>query len=137
MIFLLLSKKLLREVVKRILIIDDEKAVLLMLRQILEGAGYEVLEALNGQAGMDLFDTYGFDLVITDMVMPVQDGLKTIMAITEMYPQLPIIAISGGGAVPKERYLTVAGYLGQVYTMPKPVDRLELLDAVEELLKES
>ncbi len=119
---------------KRILIIDDEEDVLLMLRQILEMAGYEVHEACNGREGVDLFHEYAFDLVITDMVMPVQDGLKTIMELSEKYPKLPVIAISGGGAVPKERYLTVAGYLGQVYTMPKPLDRLELLDTVAEML---
>ena len=121
-------------VVKRILIIDDEPSILLLLRTILERQEYEVVEALNGEEGMRLFHENRFDLVITDMVMPAKDGLKTIMELMEETPDLPVIAISGGGAIPKERYLTIASYLGNVRTIPKPFSREVIIETVNELI---
>ena len=105
---------------KRILIIDDEQMALQLLRKILEGEGYEVEIAVNGQEGLELFRRQPCDLVITDMVMPVKDGLQTILELRKEAPDLPVIAISGGGAIAKERYLTVAGYLNKVITIAKP-----------------
>lgn len=121
---------------KRILIIDDEPSILQFLRAILEDLGYEVVEALNGEEGMRLFQKGRFDLVITDMVMPVKDGLSTIMELMDREPELPVIAMSGGGAVPKERYLTVASYLGNVRTIPKPFKREIITETVDELIGE-
>ena len=105
---------------KRILIIDDEQMALQLLRKILEGEGYEVEIAVNGQEGLELFRRQPCDLVITDMVMPVKDGLQTILELRKEAPDLPVIAISGGGVISKERYLTVAGYLNKVITIAKP-----------------
>ena len=105
---------------KRILVIDDEQMSLHLLRKILEGEGYEVQIAVNGQEGVELFRRQPCDLLITDMVMPVKDGLQTILELRNEAPDLPVIAISGGGAISKERYLTVAGYLNKVITFAKP-----------------
>ncbi len=105
---------------KRILVIDDEQMSLHLLRKILEGEGYEVQIAVNGQEGVELFRRQPCDLLITDMVMPVKDGLQTILELRNEAPDLPVIAISGGGAISKERYLTVAGYLNKVITLAKP-----------------
>jgi CheY-like chemotaxis protein len=105
---------------KRILVIDDEPTALDLLRNILENEGYEVQVATNGQQGVELFHRQPCDLVITDMVMPVKDGLQTILELRNEAPDLPVIAISGGGAISKERYLTVAGYLNNVITLAKP-----------------
>jgi CheY-like chemotaxis protein len=100
---------------KRILIIDDEESALDLLRRILEQEGYEVAAARNGQEGVEIFRRQQFDLVVTDMV-------------------IPLIAISGGGAIAKERYLNVAGYIEGVCTLPKPFSRVELLSAIDKLL---
>jgi CheY-like chemotaxis protein len=121
---------------KRVLVIDDEPTALDLLRRILEGNGYEVLTAVNGQEGVSLFRRHPCDLVITDMVMPVQDGLQTILALRADFPGLPIIAISGGGAISKERYLTVAGYLDRVITIAKPFAVTTITDAVAKLLQD-
>lgn len=118
---------------KRILIIDDEELALSLLKKILEGEGYEVVEALDGQHGIDLFQEKPADLVITDIVMPVKDGLSTIMELREIDKNLPVIAISGGGSIAKERYLTVASYLN-VLTIPKPFTRTQIVEAVHQLL---
>lgn len=121
-------------VMQRILIIDDEESALDLLRRILEQEGYEVVEAKNGQEGLEVFRKQRFDLVVTDMVMPVKDGLKTILELRQEDPAVPVIAISGGGAIAKERYLNVAGYIEGVCTIPKPFTRQELLASVSKLL---
>ena len=81
---------------KRILVIDDDFLTLDVLKRMLEIEGYEVVTALNGQEGIDIFHQSIIDLVITDLVMPVKDGLRTIMELRQEKPELPIIAISAG-----------------------------------------
>jgi CheY-like chemotaxis protein len=124
------------KITKRILVIDDESTALDLLQRILEGEGYEVEVAANGLAGVELFRRRPCDLVITDMVMPVQDGLQTILDLRSEAPDLPIIAISGGGAISKERYLAVAGYLDRVITIAKPFTVADITEAVARLLQE-
>jgi CheY-like chemotaxis protein len=124
------------ETTKRILVIDDEPSALDVLRRILEGEGYEVQAAANGLDGVALFRRQPCDLVITDMVMPVKDGLQTILELRDEAPDLPIIAISGGGVISKERYLTVAGYLDRVITIAKPFTVLEIVTAAAKLLND-
>ena len=115
---------------KRILVVDDEAQIRTMLTQMLEQEGYEVLTAENGEEGLTLVQKQAFDLVITDMIMPVKDGLKFIMELIKDYPDLKILAISGGGAIKAERYLTMAGYLGDIATLEKPFKREMLLELV-------
>jgi DNA-binding NtrC family response regulator len=121
---------------KRILVIDDETTALDLLRRILEMHGYEVTLAKNGQEGVESFQQDPCDLVITDMVMPIKDGLQTILDLRLEAPELPIIAISGGGTISKERYLAVAGYLDRVITIAKPFTMEQIIEAVEKLLHE-
>lgn len=121
---------------KRILVIDDEPTALDLLRRILEMNGYEVAVAKNGQEGVELFQQHPCDLVITDMVMPIKDGLQTIIDLRMEVPELPIIAISGGGTISKERYLAVAGYLDRVITIAKPFTIEQIVEAVAKLLHE-
>ena len=117
---------------KRILVVDDEEQIRSMLTQLLEHEGYEVHAAENGEEGMTLIGRYTFDLVITDMIMPVKDGLKFIMELVREYPDLKIMAISGGGAIKAERYLTMASYLGDIATLEKPFKRDVLLEMVRQ-----
>lgn len=122
---------------KRILVVDDEDQIRTMLTQMLEQEGYEVHTAENGEDGMSLVGRYSFDLVITDMIMPVKDGLKFIMELVRDYPELHILAISGGGAIKAERYLTMAGYLGDIATLEKPFKRDALLSLVRQQLEKA
>ena len=114
----------------RILVIDDDPWVLKIFQQILESEGHEVSTAANGQEGLELFRQSPSDLVITDMVMPVKDGLKMIMELEKEFPNVPTIAISGGGVIEPERYLTLAESIGTRKTLTKPVTKQDLLDAV-------
>ena len=120
---------------KRILIVDDEEQIRSMLTQMLEHEGFAVDTAENGEEGMDLITRHAYDLIITDMIMPIKDGLKLIMELIRDYPDLRILAISGGGAIKAERYLTMAGYLGDdIATLEKPFKRESLLALVNEQL---
>ena len=119
---------------KRILVVDDEAQIRTLLTQMLEQEGYTVHTAENGEEGMSLVSSYPFDLVITDMIMPVKDGLKFIMELVRDYPELKILAISGGGAIKAERYLTMAGYLGDIATLEKPFKRDNFLEVVRKQL---
>jgi DNA-binding NtrC family response regulator len=119
---------------KRILVVDDEAQIRTMLTQMLEQEGYEVQTAENGEDGFNLVRRQVFDLVITDMIMPVKDGLKFIMELIKDYPDLRILAISGGGAIKADRYLTMAGYLGDIATLEKPFKRERLLELVRQQL---
>lgn len=118
-----------------LLVIDDDDALLEALRQILERADHRVTLARNGREGYQRFTADRFDLVITDILMPEQEGLETINQLRQAAPDLPILAISGGGAAMEAQFtLTLASRLGAVRTLVKPFTRQELLDAVEALL---
>ena len=68
-----------------------------MLRRMLHRAGPQVSEAGNGAEGIDSYERDPPDLVITDILMPKKEGIETIIALHRADPDLPIIAISGGG----------------------------------------
>lgn len=118
----------------RILIIDDEDELRSMLRQMLEQAGHEVAEAVNGAEGIALYERDAHDLIITDIIMPEKEGVETIIALRRTAPELPIIAISGGGRLDATDFLTMAKKLGARHTLTKPFRRDQLLEAVGECL---
>ena len=118
----------------KILVIDDDEQMRVLLRQVMEWAGYEVVEAADGRAGVHLQRQHRAALVITDLIMPEQEGLETITALRRDYPGLKIIAISGGGRVGPEAYLPAARELGADRVFSKPFDVRELAETVRELL---
>lgn len=119
----------------RILVIDDEEVIRVQLRLVLEEAGHEVDEAGDGEAGCRLFRERPTDVIITDMVMPKKDGANTILDLWRDFPDVRIIAISGGdGTSTPEEFLEYAGAFGALRTFAKPVAHDELLAAVDELL---
>jgi CheY-like chemotaxis protein len=120
--------------VARILIIDDEEPVRNLIRQILERAGYEVVEALDGKVGMERFQEQSADLVIVDILMPEQEGIETIRILHKEFPQTKILAISGGGRMRNLDILPVAQIFGAHRTLAKPFERKDLLEAVDALL---
>ena len=83
----------------RILIIDDERQIRELLRDILEDAGYDVAEAADGQEAIKIQRGEPADLIITDLIMPEKEGIETIRELKQSYPDVRIIAMSGGGVV--------------------------------------
>nr|WP_321464543.1 response regulator [uncultured Desulfobulbus sp.] len=118
----------------RILVIDDDDQMRVLLRQVMEWAGYEVMEAEDGREGMQKQRKQPADLVITDLIMPEQEGLETIGLLRKEFPGTRIIAISGGGRIGPEAYLPAAQELGADRVFSKPFDVRELAGAVKELL---
>ena len=122
-----------------VMIVDDEVGVRALLTKVLEQAGFRVTSAPDGQQALELLESEpgDFDLVITDIVMPTLDGLELIRAITERYPSLPVIAISGGGYGNGLLYLRAAEALGAVGTLLKPFWNAELLEVVAKVAESS
>lgn len=104
-----------------ILVIDDEPAVRRSLTKILQLDGHGVLEAADGRAALDLGREHTVDAVITDVYMPEMDGIEFLIAYQELNPDVPIIAISGGGFADKDFVLKDAGMIGAVETLQKPL----------------
>jgi CheY-like chemotaxis protein len=122
--------------VARILIIDDEDQTRRMLQQVLTRAGYEVVEACNGNEGLQRFRDRPTDLVITDILMPEKEGLETIIDIRREFPAVKIIAISGGGRAGNLHFLDMAKRLGAQHILQKPFELQEMLTAVSDLLQQ-
>jgi DNA-binding NtrC family response regulator len=122
-------------IMARILLIDDDDQFRTLLRKMLEKAGYDDIEEANdGRIGVKLFRQRPFDLVITDIIMPDKEGIETIVELTDDYPQIKIIAMSGGGRIGPQDYLETAKRLGASRTLAKPFNYSELIDTVRELL---
>jgi len=124
-------------VMARILIIDDEPQIRSMLKLMLEREGYEVVEAPDGVEGIKVYRQSPADLIITDLIMPNKDGIGMIIDLKKEFPDVNIIAMSGGGLNKPEGYLKGAKKLGAACTLTKPIDREEMLRAVKDILKES
>ena len=130
----------------RILVIDDEQDIRVVLQQVLEREGHEVEVAAGGNEGLELLKSNGADVVITDIIMPGIDGVATLGKIKENWPEIPVIVISGGGnvapasyepgAIATNAYLASAERAGADCTLTKPFERKELLDALSNLLQE-
>lgn len=118
----------------QILVIDDDLQTLFLLREMLDQAGYGVLVAPDGKEGIRVCESTRVDLVITDVFMPEMEGLAVIMALRREFPDIKIIAVSGGGRIGPDDYLKMAGKLGANRTFTKPLGRNVLLDAVKELV---
>ena len=117
----------------RILVIDDDSQVREMLEEMLNRVSYEVVAAENGRKGLDSLKDQPVDLAIVDMLMPDMDGLETIRRVRSEHPNIPIIALSGGGSFDRFDLLEKAKSLGAVASLRKPVDWEELTTVVGRL----
>lgn len=118
-----------------VLLIEDDNELREMLRTALVRKDYVVLEAANGKEALIHFKPGVTDLVITDLIMPEEDGLKVIMKIREMKPGIKVIAISGGGKAGPGNYLHLAKALGADATYSKPFSVNELIGKIADMLK--
>lgn len=118
---------------KRVLIIEDNSDMRLMLRRAFEGAGYVVDEAANGLFGLDVASRNDPDLVVTDIFMPELEGIETIVKLRDAAPRAKIIAISGRVATAGYDALESARKLGAHAAMRKPFMPRDLLRLAGEL----
>ncbi len=117
-----------------IFVVYDEEQMRFMIRQMLEDAGYAVVEAPDGKVALWLSKEKPADLIITDIIMPEKEGLETIMELKRDFPDVKILAISGGGQGDNWQYLDMAIKMGAESTLAKPFENEELLKAVKDLL---
>ena len=112
---------------RKVLVIDDEPAVLASVVELLELSGFDVIGAASGAAGLDAFRQRRADVVLTDLNMPDMDGLAVIAALRQIEPRVTILVLSGAGDATTE-----ACRLGAAGWVPKPIVDLDgLVDAVE------
>jgi len=122
----------------QILVIEDDIEFNNVLCSILSKNGYGVLSATDGKQGLHLYEENLADLVITDILMPEQDGVEVISCLRKNFPDVKIIAISGGGG-----YGTGQEYLHSVQivchvncALTKPFRKDQLFEAIQELLQQ-
>ena len=119
----------------RVLVIDDDEEIRTIVEHMLVGAGHQVELALDGAEGLRLFGKHPPDLVLTDINMPGLDGHDVIAAIRVLHPEVPIIAVSGGGTIAPDELLVQASALGAVEIIMKPFEFRQLVGAVERALR--
>jgi len=116
---------------KYVLIIDDDVGMLRALNRVLSGEGYMVANTSRAEAAVKYLSTDGghyFDLIITDLRMPVIDGMGILRTIKRAYPEKPVIIITAFGSPEMKRE---AYKLGATAFLEKPVDTERLLDTID------
>jgi CheY-like chemotaxis protein len=121
----------------KILVIDDEEGVRRVIGKILVRAGHDVLEAPDGKVALSLLKEEAADLVICDLFMPEMDGVEVLRQLRRDYPNLRVVAISGGAYQGRVQLLDVAKALGAVAVLGKPFQPHQLLELVNDLLRET
>ena len=119
----------------RILLVDDDEMSRGAIHKMLERLGHEVQSTGQGSDALARYQKEPAELVVTDLIMPETDGLELIQAIRRINPQARVLAISGGGRVEAEEYLSVARKFGAVEVLTKPFTTQVLKHAVERALR--
>lgn len=115
-----------------ILVIEDDDEVRSLITEFLVKEGHDVSEATNGLEGASAYVDGTFDIVITDIMMPSQDGVETIRSLKEHDASVRVIAITGyRGSFNR---LPAAEFVGAKKTLVKPFTKEELLEAVDDVL---
>lgn len=115
----------------RILVVDDDGAVCDVLRAIFEQASYEVATAADGAEALRLIGSWRPNAVVTDIVMPKEEGLRLIFEARKSRPELRIVAMSGARS---GTYLPLAQMLGADALLAKPFDPATALTKLASVL---
>ncbi|MCR5028262.1 MAG: response regulator [Fibrobacter sp.] len=118
----------------KVLIIDDEEDIRSVLKDMLGMSGYDVDTAEDGRKAKELYDKTDYDVVITDIIMPEQDGFEVILDYRNKNQLDRIIAISGGGRTSSEDYLNIASHFGVSSIFSKPPNYKDLIAKVDEIV---
>ncbi len=110
----------------RVLVVEDEPTDRVILAKLLERMGHEVYFASDGEEAFKTYLKNSIEIIITDINMPHVDGLEFIGVLGELFPDTPVIAVSGSG----DGLLAAAGRMGTFAVLTKPVDPEELLETI-------
>jgi len=114
-----------------ILIVEDDAELREMIKTALVRRKFTIMEASNGKEAVTHFKSLVTDVVITNIIMPEEDGLGVIMKLKAIKPKIKIIAMSGGGKASPRHYLELAKALGANATITKPFQINDLISMVE------
>ncbi len=115
---------------KTILVVDDDPDVLSTVVKQLEYLGYNVITASDGMEGIKKLDEGGFDLVITDIVMPFISGVGVVTAVKKKLPNVPVIAMTGYGKEPEAAAMEKKADK----VLAKPIKMAVLKDTIDKFL---
>ena len=118
----------------KVLLAEANEAVQFALALALKKAGFNVSEAKNGNDVIDNDGLDDVDVVVTDILMPEKDGIALLMELRERAPDLPVMAISGGGRISSLNYLETASTMGAVAVFNKPFNEKLLTEKIESLV---
>jgi DNA-binding response OmpR family regulator len=119
-----------------IVIADDDALTRSAYKAALQRAGYTVQAAQDGEEATRMVERGGVSLLILDILMPRKEGLETLLEMKNRFPDLPIIAISAGGARGDTDFLSLARKFGADGILRKPIPPKALLVLMAELLPE-
>jgi DNA-binding NtrC family response regulator len=121
----------------RVLVVDDEADVRKSVRLILSKAGYDVIEAEDGEVGVQTVKSgdnpLSLDAIICDLNMPKMSGMEAIPYFRSQFPSCPVIVLTGAGTVDRATTLFKQGV---VEFLTKPIDKDKLVGAVQKAIKE-
>jgi len=120
--------------VASILVIDDQEPIRRIVRRALENERHAVLDASDGELGMQILERETVDVVITDIFMPELDGIQTLREIRKRFPAVRVIAMSGGDSTGLLDLRKDAELLGAVKSLQKPFTAREIVDVVRAVL---
>ena len=115
----------------RILLVDDNVDLLVVLASALRMKGYDVVTAGNGAEALQCAQSEPFHFLVTDIIMPEKEGLETIMSFRRLNASISVIAMSGGGRISAEEQLRLADKMGVLATLRKPFSVGDLIGIIE------
>ena len=117
-----------------ILVVDDDAIMRATLRDMLQAEGYDVVEAKDGNEAMRIVGSTDLAMIVTDILMPDKDGIELILEVNKTMPDINILAISGGGYLSADNYLSMACDLGAKTTLVKPFEIDSFINEVNKCL---
>lgn len=116
---------------KKILVVDDEESVRVILKQMLEEGGYKAAVASNGEEALALLKASPFDMLVSDINMPVMDGVALLAKSRELYPDMPVVFITAYG---KDKIIIEAMKIGLKDYIEKPFSMDQVLKTIKDNL---
>jgi len=114
-----------------ILVVDDHYPMRVALEELLKQMGHEVVGATNGKEALAMQRKQPADVLLTDIFMPEMDGYEVIRKFKELFPGVPVIAMTGGMARQTDGpYLQVAQKLGARWVLPKPFTTVQFVETI-------
>jgi two-component system, chemotaxis family, chemotaxis protein CheY len=120
--------------IMKVFVVEDDPITREIITVSLQVSGHTVQSFENGRKAIEVLAYESADLMITDILMPEMDGVEILREIQRLQPQLPVLAISGGGSLGPTNYLGIAQVFGAAAVLAKPFSPDELIELVAKLL---